>query len=343
MRAKHVSKFFFFTAPNYSEVLNYGDPKDIIHFKEIEEKISNEKRKVNFDKKKLRKMRLKRTVFKKKIIENFTYCPYDVYIAINKSSLPPKPQVLDGIRHLLYFSTPSWDYKKEDVEFLTLMSEGEVFLSYLQSPKRLPTPLAVYEDITRNNDTNQKMSSEQKKVQRIARAVQKSRTFLEQPNVYKISLTTSEKLDLCYYFGKGRPKYKDIIHSYRQDFLDEFSFWPKFLGSQIGLKKSIFIGENRTGLGYYHFHEKRLWLSEERELTLKKEKTPKENTRSRIPDDVQIFVWNRDEGICVKCGSDENLAFDHIIPHSLGGSDTKRNLQILCDTCNQKKGNKIGG
>jgi len=338
-----VSKFFFFTAPNYSEILNYGDPKDIIDFKEIEEKILNEKLKENPDKKKLRKMRLKRTVFKKKIIENFTYCPYDVYIAINKSSLPPKPQVLDGIRHTLYFDTQfHWDYEKADVEFLKLKSEGTVFLSYLQSPKRLPTPLGFYEFITRYNDTNQRMSSEQKKRQKIARAVQKSRTFLEQPNVYKIILTTSEKLDLCYYLGKGRPMSNDI-HRHRRDFLDEFSFWPKFLGSQIGLKKSIFIGENRTGLGYYHFHEKRLWLSEERELTLKKEKTPKENTRSRIPDDVQIFVWNRDEGICVKCGSNENLAFDHIIPHSLGGSDTKRNLQILCDTCNQKKGNKIGG
>jgi len=76
--------------------------------------------------------------------------------------------------------------------------------------------------------------------------------------------------------------------------------------------------------------------------------TPDEENESRtsrksIPDDVQIFVWKRDGGLCVKCGSNENLAFDHIIPHSLGGSDTRRNLQILCDTCNSKKGNKIGG
>lgn len=65
--------------------------------------------------------------------------------------------------------------------------------------------------------------------------------------------------------------------------------------------------------------------------------------RESIPDDVQIFVWSRDGGKCVKCGSQEKLEFDHIIPISKGGSNTARNIQLLCEICNRKKSNSIGG
>lgn len=64
--------------------------------------------------------------------------------------------------------------------------------------------------------------------------------------------------------------------------------------------------------------------------------------REPISQDVQDRVWNRDGGKCVKCGSMENLEFDHIIPFSKGGSNTYRNLQLLCQNCNRKKSNNIG-
>lgn len=64
--------------------------------------------------------------------------------------------------------------------------------------------------------------------------------------------------------------------------------------------------------------------------------------REPISQQVQDKVWNRDNGRCVKCGSQENLEFDHIIPFSKGGSNTYRNLQLLCQKCNRKKSNKIG-
>lgn len=60
--------------------------------------------------------------------------------------------------------------------------------------------------------------------------------------------------------------------------------------------------------------------------------------RSVIPDDVRIFVWRRDEGKCTRCGSNERLEFDHIIPLASGGSSTARNLQLLCEACNRSKG-----
>ena len=63
--------------------------------------------------------------------------------------------------------------------------------------------------------------------------------------------------------------------------------------------------------------------------------------RAPIPSDVQRFVWQRDEGRCVECGSKERLEYDHIIPVSKGGSNTERNIQLLCETCNRTKGASI--
>jgi hypothetical protein len=60
--------------------------------------------------------------------------------------------------------------------------------------------------------------------------------------------------------------------------------------------------------------------------------------REPIPDDVRMFVRRRDEGRCVRCGSDHRLEYDHIIPIAQGGSNTEPNIQLLCETCNRAKG-----
>jgi hypothetical protein len=61
----------------------------------------------------------------------------------------------------------------------------------------------------------------------------------------------------------------------------------------------------------------------------------------QISQEVKDLVWNRDIGKCTQCGSNEKLEFDHIIPFSKGGSNTYRNIQLLCEPCNRKKLNKI--
>jgi hypothetical protein len=66
-----------------------------------------------------------------------------------------------------------------------------------------------------------------------------------------------------------------------------------------------------------------------------------ETGREPIPDDVKVFVWQRDRGCCVRCGSRQNLEFDHIIPVVMGGSNTARNLQLLCQPCNREKGGSL--
>jgi hypothetical protein len=63
--------------------------------------------------------------------------------------------------------------------------------------------------------------------------------------------------------------------------------------------------------------------------------------REAIPRSVQREVWQRDAGMCVECGTRQLLCFDHIVPFSRGGSNTVRNLQLLCEPCNLSKGNRI--
>ena len=64
--------------------------------------------------------------------------------------------------------------------------------------------------------------------------------------------------------------------------------------------------------------------------------------RRIIPTWVKLEVWNRDGGKCTKCGSHEDLHFDHIIPWSKGGSSsTPENIQLLCGKHNLQKHDKI--
>lgn len=66
-----------------------------------------------------------------------------------------------------------------------------------------------------------------------------------------------------------------------------------------------------------------------------------ERVREHISDDIKEFVWRRDGGRCVQCGSQEKLEYDHIIPISKGGSNTARNIQLLCESCNREKAANI--
>jgi len=63
--------------------------------------------------------------------------------------------------------------------------------------------------------------------------------------------------------------------------------------------------------------------------------------RRRIPKEVRSAVWIRDSGLCVECGADDYLEFDHVIPVSKGGSNTEQNIQLLCRRCNITKRDRI--
>jgi 5-methylcytosine-specific restriction endonuclease McrA len=65
---------------------------------------------------------------------------------------------------------------------------------------------------------------------------------------------------------------------------------------------------------------------------------PQRQVRGAIPDDLKQYVWRRDGGRCRQCGNQYEMQYDHIIPVSMGGATTAENLQILCGTCNRRKG-----
>lgn len=64
-------------------------------------------------------------------------------------------------------------------------------------------------------------------------------------------------------------------------------------------------------------------------------------SRPRIPESVRIEVWRRDGGKCARCGSREKLEYDHIVPISKGGSNTARNIELLCEKHNRSKSDNI--
>ena len=60
-----------------------------------------------------------------------------------------------------------------------------------------------------------------------------------------------------------------------------------------------------------------------------------------ISKDVRQRIWTDYGGRCAECGSTQYLEFDHIIPHSKGGSNEANNIQLLCRKCNLEKSDSI--
>ncbi len=102
--------------------------------------------------------------------------------------------------------------------------------------------------------------------------------------------------------------------------------------TEFGFIKGRIENTEKNGVKYHRYF-----------LSYKDDLKKKQKKKSRtITQEVKDKVWNRDGGKCVECGSNENLEFDHIIPHSKGGANTYRNIQLLCEPCNRSKSAKIG-
>ncbi len=48
---------------------------------------------------------------------------------------------------------------------------------------------------------------------------------------------------------------------------------------------------------------------------------------------VRMYVWRRDHGRCVRCGGQERVWFEYIVPVRAGGSNAEQNLRLMCGSC----------
>jgi len=112
------------------------------------------------------------------------------------------------------------------------------------------------------------------------------------------------------------------------------------------LSDSVYLTCSSTrGQGYYHTSDpprlgailEALVARWNRHLT----RTMDAHKSRHIPPHVKVAVWQRDGGQCVNCGATDYLEYDHIIPFSRGGSNSIKNIQLLCGRCNRSKGAEL--
>jgi hypothetical protein len=128
--------------------------------------------------------------------------------------------------------------------------------------------------------------------------------------------------------------------------LAEFGYWA-FRGYYLlcDMNAAPFLGRERLTMLIKHrvMQEEQRWekIAREVEAFDNLDRIQEARQRSAIPRSVRMFVWQRDEGKCVECGSQDNLEYDHLIPVVKGGSSTERNLRLLCEACKRRKGAAI--
>lgn len=64
---------------------------------------------------------------------------------------------------------------------------------------------------------------------------------------------------------------------------------------------------------------------------------PQRERSRKIPTEIRERILTENSE-CARCGTQEDLTLDHIIPFSHGGPHTEDNLRVLCRTCNSSRG-----
>lgn len=93
----------------------------------------------------------------------------------------------------------------------------------------------------------------------------------------------------------------------------------------------------------------RRWLKTEqgrllhRLSNLKRKRNLKETSDGSITGNAIRGLFVGQNGLCSHCHTDIHIDYhiDHIIPISKGGEHKIENIQLLCPTCNLRKGNRI--
>ena len=170
---------------------------------------------------------------------------------------------------------------------------------------------------------------------------------MSQRQAYKFAYNAENMKDhtidrrACELFKKDnvQTKYKQLINEKQKAIIENTSNINDDLICKINKYKS----ESETVI---EFIENAILKSLPKEA-LSQEELKEINRRRKISDTTRYAVLERAGFKCQCCGSkplknnDVVLHIDHVIPHSLGGSDSIDNLQVLCDKCNLSKQNRF--
>ena len=158
---------------------------------------------------------------------------------------------------------------------------------------------------------------------------------------YENMKDTTIDVRACELFKKDKIqlRYNQLIKEKQQNILKNVSN----INSDLLSKVEKYKDNNETVI---EFIENAILKSLPKEA-LSREELKEINRRKKISDTTRYAVLERAGFKCQCCGSkplknnDVILHIDHIIPHSLGGSDNVDNLQVLCDKCNLSKQNRF--
>ena len=140
-------------------------------------------------------------------------------------------------------------------------------------------------------------------------------------------------------------KFEDAAKSYKKGIRKS----PEIVKVYEKLKRGIWVYNGKFALidSYKKNEGKRkvykflLKFIDDERLLMQKNKGHVKHSRV-IPSWIKQEVFIRDEGKCVKCGSSDNIHFDHDLPFSKGGTSLNvENIQLLCQSHNLSKSNKL--
>jgi 5-methylcytosine-specific restriction endonuclease McrA len=172
--------------------------------------------------------------------------------------------------------------------------------------------------------------------------------LLQRESKYAVWIVTRPLRPARYHFGTETRPYREFNKRWYSEALERQAKDPVKLHEYDGrtwwwFRKQVYVERER--LTPEDVKALALQLESARSATLERahaemrgEAAAVSRPREPISEAVRHEVWRRDQRRCVDCGSKANLELDHIIPWSQGGSNTARNLELRCETCNGKKG-----